>query len=98
MPLTCNLRIAVTYYHEGAAARIDGDNLLKPIQDALIGLILADDRLIVDAQVRKACIDDLIRARRGSLVLLHAFHAGDPFVHVTIDVAPSHADPLRWRS
>jgi hypothetical protein len=95
LPLTCNLRIAVTYYHEGVSVRIDGDNMLKPIQDALIGLIFADDRLIVDAQIRKASIDDPIRARHSSLVLLEAFHAGEPFVHVIIDVAPNHANPLR---
>ena len=68
--LTVNLRIAVTYFHEGADARIDGDNLLKPIQDALNGLVYSDDRLIVDAQIRKASIDEPIRPRHCSLVLL----------------------------
>jgi crossover junction endodeoxyribonuclease RusA len=94
LPLTCNLRIAVTYYHDGASVRIDGDNMLKPIQDALIGLLFTDDKLITDVQVRKSPIDEPIRARGVSLVLLEAFAAGQPFVHVIIDVAPSHADPL----
>src|SRR4051812_39162069 len=31
------LKISVTYYHEGEAIRIDNDNMVKPIQDALIG-------------------------------------------------------------
>jgi Holliday junction resolvase RusA-like endonuclease len=89
------LRIAVTYFYEGATVRLDLDNMLKPIQDALKGLVYTDDQLIVDAQVRKASIDEPIRARHSSLVLLRAFHAGEPFVHVIIDIAPSHADPLR---
>lgn len=94
-PLTARLRIAVTFFHEGADVRLDTDNMLKPIQDALSGLVYADDGLVVDAQIRKAAIDDPIRARHGSLVLLRAFHVGEPFVHVIIDAAPSHADPLR---
>ena len=93
--VTTGLRIAVTYFHEGANARIDGDNLVKPIQDALNGLVYSDDRLIVDAQVRKASIEEPIRARHGSLVLLQAFHVGQPFIHVIIDEAPDHRDPLR---
>jgi hypothetical protein len=53
MPLSCDLRIAVTYYHEGDSVRIDGDNMLKPIQDALIGLIYSDDKFITDSETRK---------------------------------------------
>lgn len=95
LPLTCDLRIAVTYYHEGASVRIDGDNMLKPIQDALIGLLFVDDKQITDAQVRKAPIDGPIRARYTSRVLLEAFAVGEPFVHVIIDSALDHSNPLR---
>ncbi len=95
LPVTYNLRIAVTYYHEGTSVRIDGDNMLKPIQDALIGLIFTDDTLITDAQIRKSPIDEPIRARHASRVLLEAFAVGQPFIHVIIDVAPEHAVPLR---
>src|SRR5436853_6713186 len=80
LPLTRSLRIAVTYYHEGDSVRIDGDNMLKPIQDALIGLIYTDDKLITDAQTRKSPIDEPIRARGASRVLLEAFAIGQPFV------------------
>lgn len=93
--LSGRLRVAVTYFHEGPETALDLDNMLKPIQDALNGLVYPDDRSIVDAAVRKARIDDPIRARHQSLALLRAFHVGVPFVHVIIDTAPSHADPLR---
>lgn len=94
-PLTVRLRIAVTYFHEGAAARMDDDNMVKPVRDALNQLVYADDALISDTQTRMASIDEPIRARHQSLALLRAFHAGVPFVHVIIDSAPSHVDPLR---
>lgn len=40
-PLTCKLQIHVTYFHERAP--LDVDNMLKPIQDALNGLVYDDD-------------------------------------------------------
>jgi len=94
-PVQRTLRITVSYYHEGLAVRIDNDNMVKPIQDALIGLVYSDDRVITDTIVRKTSIDGLFRIRGYSLVLLEALAKGDEFLHVIIDEAPSHDDPLR---
>ncbi len=94
-PVGVPLRITVSYYHQGLAVRIDNDNLLKPIQDALIGLVYQDDRLITDTSVRKTSIDGLFRVRGYPLVLLEALSKGEEFLHVVIDRAPSHAKPLR---
>lgn len=88
------LRIVVAYYHERPAVRMDNDNLLKPIQDALIGLIYDDDRQITDTVVRKAAIDGRFRVRGASRILLEAFSRGDEFLYVKIDRAPNHADLL----
>ena len=66
------LRIAVTYYHEETGGHIDNDNLLKPIQDALNGLVYADDRLITDTVVRKTNINGSFKVRGYSLILLAA--------------------------
>ena len=59
---TCSSRNGVSdkgglLYHEGESVRIDNDNMVKPIQDALIGLIYPDDRWITDTIVRKTSID-----------------------------------------
>jgi crossover junction endodeoxyribonuclease RusA len=43
-PVIEQLRFIVTYYHDGASVRIDNDNLVKPIQDALNGPVYVDDR------------------------------------------------------
>jgi Holliday junction resolvase RusA-like endonuclease len=95
VPLTARLKITVCYYHEGLAVRMDNDNLVKPIQDALNGLVYLDDRLITDTIVRKTSIDGPFRVRGYPLILLEGLASGDEFLHIIIDEAPSHIDPLR---
>lgn len=95
LPLTVPLRIVVVYYHNGAVARIDMDNMLKPIQDALIGLVYDDDVQITDAAMRKTPATRPINVFGQSLPLLQAFAVGQEFVHVLIDHAPDHSIPLR---
>jgi hypothetical protein len=68
--------------------------MLKPIQDALIGLVYDDDARITDAAVRKTRMTNPIVAVGQSMVLLGAFSAGQPFVHVLIGQAPDHSLPL----
>jgi hypothetical protein len=95
-PLSQALRLAVTYYHEGEAVRIDNDNMLKPIQDSLNGLVYLDDRLITDVTVRKTSIDGFFRIRRyESLVLLAALSKGDEFLHIVVSTAPDHETPMK---
>jgi crossover junction endodeoxyribonuclease RusA len=77
--------ITVTYYHDGASVRIDNDNSFKPIGDALIGVIYADDRLIVRTSIHKTSIDGRFRVRRMSRVLADAFVDGREFIHIRID-------------
>ncbi len=81
------LRLAVVYYHPGESVRIDTDNLVKPIQDALIGLVYQDDRLITKTEVSKRSIDGEYRVRGRSLVELTAFSRGDEFLYILIDRA-----------
>lgn len=94
-PLARPLKITVSYYHERATILIDNDNMLKPIQDALIGLVYQDDRLVTDTIVRKTNIDSPFRVRGYSLLLLEALSKGNEFLHIVIDEAPSHEYPLR---
>jgi Holliday junction resolvase RusA-like endonuclease len=93
-PLTGALRMTVCYYHEGPAIRLDNDNMVKPIQDALNGLVYQDDRQLTDTAVRKTDIGGAFVVRGASMVLLEAFSRGKEFLHITIDAAPSHTTPL----
>jgi crossover junction endodeoxyribonuclease RusA len=96
-PLDVGLRLALTvnYYHLGANVRIDTDNLVKPIQDALIGLVYHDDRLVTRTIVSKASIDGFYQIRGHSLVELSAFSQGDEFLYIVVDLAPTHERPIQ---
>jgi len=60
-PVTTPVKITVVYYHEREAIRLDNDNMVKPLQDALNRLIYADDRMITDTVARKTSIDGEFR-------------------------------------
>jgi hypothetical protein len=75
----------VAYFHDRQAVRIDNDNLIKPIQDAMIGVVYADDSLIVETRISKKPIDGSYRVRYISPVLANAFHVGSEFLYVMVE-------------
>jgi crossover junction endodeoxyribonuclease RusA len=91
-PLAKAIEITLVYYHDRPTVRIDNDNLIKPIQDALNGHIYEDDALITDTHVRKTALDGSFKVRRMSRVLADAFVEGEEFLHIQIDRAPTHED------
>ena len=93
-PVEIPLKLTVVYYHERQSVLIDHDNMIKPIQDALAGLIYRNDRQITDAQTRKTNIDGRFRLRRLSAVYARAFGGGREFVYIRIEEAPSHEELL----
>ncbi len=84
--------IVVTYYHDGPAVRMDNDNLVKPIQDALNGLVYEDDNLITDTQLRKTDLNGRFRVRGMSPILAEGFCGGEDFLHIRIEAAPDHGE------
>ena len=88
------MKLTVVYFHEGETVWIDHDDIIKPIQDALEGLIYVNDRQITDAQSRKTNIDGRFRLRYLSPVLARAFGSGRPFVYIRIEEAPIHEELL----
>ncbi len=91
-PTTDRVQITITYYHEGVP--LDVDNMIKPIQDALNGLVYVDDRQITDTTGRLRDINGDFKVRYMSPVLAAGFIRGNEFVHVHIDLAP---DPRRLK-
>lgn len=91
-PIAERLRFSVTYYHDGVSVRIDNDNLVKPIQDALNGLVYVDDRQITDTYVRKTDLNGSFRVRGMSPVLAEGFCRGNEFLYVRVELAPDHKE------
>ncbi len=94
IPNNTAVQITITYYHDGPAVRMDNDNLAKPIQDALNGLVYLDDRLITDTRLRKTDLNGSFRVRGMSPVLAEGFCRGEEFLHITVELAPDHGDLL----
>jgi len=90
-PLSVPLQVTVVYYHDGPSVRIDNDNLVKPIQDALNGLVYRDDQLVTDVIVRKTDLNGRFQVRGISAVLAEGFIRGESFVYVKVGEAPDHA-------
>jgi crossover junction endodeoxyribonuclease RusA len=93
-PIGSRIQITVVYYHDGVSVRIDNDNLLKPVQDALNGLVYSDDRWITDTRVRKTDLNGSFRVRGMSPVLAEGFCAGREFLYIRIEPAPDHQELL----
>ena len=51
-PTAESLRFSIAYFYDQFAVG-DVDNIIKPIQDALIGLVYVDDSQITDVDCRK---------------------------------------------
>lgn len=85
-PTTDDVAIYITYYFEGDTP--DVDNIIKPIQDALIGIVYVDDAQVVRAVSSKTRIDGSFTIRGASAELLLAFANRDAFVHIQVTTPP----------
>lgn len=79
------VRVVITYYHDGERPIVDTDNIIKPIQDALSGVVYVDDRQVTNSDCGRCRIDEALRVRGMSVALALAFSAGREFVHIKVD-------------
>lgn len=77
--------VTITYYYDGDS--LDVDNIIKPIQDALIGIIYSDDNQVSETKSRKRSINGSYKIRGVSAVLLTAFADGNDFLHIKVCLA-----------
>lgn len=73
----------MTFYHDGAPP--DVDNMLKPIQDALCGLVYADDKLLTDTHGHIRDLNGHYLVRGITPAQARGFSSGQPFVHIRIE-------------
>src|SRR6516225_1459647 len=88
-PLKGKLKFLLINFHEGDKPPLDDDNMVKPIRDALNGLVYEDDRQIRYSETLQVPIDDPIKIRGASVILLAAYSKGDEFLYVRIEDAPA---------
>jgi Holliday junction resolvase RusA-like endonuclease len=95
-PTGSNLRVTITYYYDAEpydeSGVPDSDNIVKPIRDALNGLVYVDDYQITDSVSRRRNLNGSFRVKGMSPVLAEGFCKGQEFVHILVEAAPDHAD------
>jgi crossover junction endodeoxyribonuclease RusA len=78
--------IRVTHYCETVIG--DVDNLTKPIQDALQGVVYRNDSQVSDTIGNRRRIDGSFVVRYMSMLLAAAFSDGRQFVHIRVFRSP----------
>ena len=78
--------VTLIYLYDEVA--LDVDNIIKPIQDALVGLVFPDDSLVTDVIIRRRELRGTFDLTRVSSVLVEGFEYGNEFVCVWIGDAP----------
>ena len=89
-PVTVDCLLIGVYYFGASPALLDNDNFIKPIQDALIGLVYEDDRQVTDTLIRRTDIRGAFYIQDESAPVALAIRRGEEFVYVRVDVAPDH--------
>lgn len=87
-PLLDMLQIHATYYYAGRR-RPDVDNFIKPISDALEGIVYVNDRQLLDAHTHLRSLDEPFIVRGMTEQQATGFVDGLPFVHIRIEAASS---------
>jgi Holliday junction resolvase RusA-like endonuclease len=89
-PVTCSVRARVTYYYDQVS--IDSDNILKPLLDALCGVVYRDDAQVTDVSSAIRSINGSFRVRGMSRPLAEGFVTGHDFLHIRIEEAPDQGE------
>jgi hypothetical protein len=93
-PTTESCLLVAVYFFGSPPPLLDNDNWIKPIQDALIGVVYNDDRQVTDTFVRRTAIGGRFRVSGRSRQLVDAIEQGVEFVYIRVEEAPSHEEVL----
>lgn len=90
------VRIKLTYYFDAPSGKEDSvpdsDNIIKPVREALTGVVFERAYLATDVVSRRKNLNGSFRVRGMSAILAEGFIQGVEFVHVKIECAPDPAD------
>ncbi|WP_036843518.1 RusA family crossover junction endodeoxyribonuclease [Planktothrix agardhii] len=78
--------LQITYFYDSVA--MDVDNIVKPIQDSIIGLAYVDDDQVTDIIVRKRNLSGNFKIENMTSTLAEGFARGNQFLHIVVLDAP----------
>ncbi|WP_293149032.1 MULTISPECIES: RusA family crossover junction endodeoxyribonuclease [unclassified Microcoleus] len=81
-PYSGNVHLTLVYLYD--TDPVDTDNIIKPIQDALIGLVYEDDSLVTDVESHRRSLSDTFKIALCPLLLLDGIRSGSECVYVRI--------------
>jgi crossover junction endodeoxyribonuclease RusA len=79
------LRLTLVYLCDESPADID--NIIKPIQDALVGVVYADDSLISDVDSHRRFLSDAIDLTNLPPLLITGISLGEECIYVRVCLA-----------
>lgn len=78
--------LQITYFYDAVA--IDVDNIVKPIQDAIIRLAYIDDNQVTDVLIRKRNLSGSFKVENMTSTLAEGFSRGNEFLYILVIDAP----------
>jgi crossover junction endodeoxyribonuclease RusA len=90
-PLQGELSARIIYFFTDSTNR-DVDNIIKPILDALKGLVFVDDNIIFEVTARKTQKVAGLTIKDAPSCLVGALDVFSDFVFVRIEEGPNHAE------
>ena len=87
---TDELKVTYVYYHMGTS--LDVDNFVKPIQDAMNGVVYHDDSQITDIQSLLRDVTKSFKVQGMSIKLAEGFSFGNDFIYIRVEDAPDHEE------
>ena len=89
-PITNEVYLKITYFYEDDAP--DVDNIIKPIQDALEGLVYINDTQVSRASSQKSNINGSFKIKGTSVDIATRLANGIEFTRIQVLPAPNHED------
>ncbi|WP_459556619.1 RusA family crossover junction endodeoxyribonuclease [Lacunimicrobium album] len=87
-PTVTNDPVQVTLVYLCDQNPVDIDNIIKPIQDALVNLVYSDDILVSDVDSHRRPYSGIVDITELPPILIQAFHAQSECVYVRIRTPP----------
>jgi Holliday junction resolvase RusA-like endonuclease len=88
-PLAHKLYVKITHFYDAPPGNVgedlDSERIIKPILDALNGVIYRDDYQITELDNRRRNLNGSFRVKGMSLALAEGFCKGEEFLHVKVD-------------